>query len=63
MKTTNAAEGSAQCVAQTYGSEKQHLVDVFYDYYYYYLALPFILIMYSAYKLYSRHTFVDLQMN
>ena len=38
---------------------EQHLVDV----YYYYLALPFILIMYSAYKLYSHHTFVDSQMN
>lgn len=57
MKSTNAAEGSAWCLSQSYGSEKQHLVDVF-------LLLLFSpTILYSAYKLYSRHTFVDLQMN
>lgn len=56
MKSTNAAEGSAWCLSQSYGSEKQHLVDVFY---YYYLALPFCILLTN----YSRHTFVDLQMN
>ena len=50
LRTTGAAKGSTRCLAQSYGSEKQRLVDV---YYYYYLTLPFILIMYSAYKPYN----------